>query len=233
MKDFTRWQSRLSREVRRGPYVHNGRRCLEDLLSALRSSRRPWKDYVLVSIDFEGRAASTRVNEVGFSCLETKQVFNNTGRLETYDDHFVMGNSSRKSIFSTSVRTTVHMLPQILQNLFGSYQNIVLVGHGLWTTEIDLMDQYGCRIECLPNVIGASSTPVALSCPSHPHQQSEATANFFIHRFRHHRHSVPVAGNKRVGRPTRPERHSLSTRLAPLCWQRCALHLATTAGLHA
>ncbi|KAK3055350.1 hypothetical protein LTR09_003903 [Extremus antarcticus] len=151
----------MTRASRWELYSHPGKQCLEDLALALRTGQGPSRDYVFVSIDFEG-GIGAEVKELGVSSFETKQIFHNAGRLDIYNEHFSLSRGSRKSDFSTSTKITTDTLPQVLRDLFESQQNIVLIGHGLWSREIQLMDEYGVELESLSNVVGtidAASQP--------------------------------------------------------------------------
>ncbi len=153
MKCFAKWQASMTRASRWELYSHPGKQCLEDLALALRTGQGPSRDYVFVSIDFEG-GIGAEVKELGVSSFETKQIFHNAGRLDIYNEHFSLSRGSRKSDFSTSTKITTDTLPQVLRDLFESQQNIVLIGHGLWSREIQLMDEYGVELESLSNVVG-------------------------------------------------------------------------------
>lgn len=136
-------------------YSQKGQHCLNDLASALRTGQRPLKDYVFISIDFEGDVLRG-VKELGISSFETKRLFDNAGRLSIHNDHYALSRNSRKSIFSATTRITTDLLPQVLREILDSHANVVLVGHSLWYAEINLMESYGLGVEHFSNIVGES-----------------------------------------------------------------------------
>ncbi|KAK3718718.1 hypothetical protein LTR37_004937 [Vermiconidia calcicola] len=168
MKCFTAWQARLTGQLRRESYWNNGQKALQALTSALRAGQPPSKDYVFVAINFEGTAGPREVTELGVSSFDTKQMFDDAHqtvqRLSIHDEHFRLARRrSRKFMFGNTTRITPDMLPEVLRGIFAFYQDkcpdgVIIVGHGLWDTEIREMDRYGVTIESLPAVVGTIDT---------------------------------------------------------------------------
>ncbi|KAK3715589.1 hypothetical protein LTR37_007077 [Vermiconidia calcicola] len=168
MKCFTAWQARLIGQVRREPYWNNGQKALQDLTSALRVGQPPLKDYVFIAIDFEGTAGPREVTELGVSSFDTKQMFDDAHqtvqRMSIHDEHSRLARRrSRKFMFGNTIRITPDMLPEVLRDIFAVYHDkcpdgVILVGHGLWDTEIREMDRYGVAIESLSGVVGTIDT---------------------------------------------------------------------------
>jgi len=161
---FTAVQAKLSQQARQATYAHNGRICLDDLLSALRGGERPSKNYVLVAIDFEG--GTEKITEIGISSTNTKEIFDeDTLRLSIHDEHYATAKrgSSGGFLFGETTRIATHMLATVLRELLAfdhkeCLDGIILVGHGLWAAEIHQLDKYGVSIESFPSIVGTLDT---------------------------------------------------------------------------
>ncbi|KAK5171512.1 uncharacterized protein LTR77_004657 [Saxophila tyrrhenica] len=148
------------------PYQCVGQEYLDDLVLALKTGQRPSKNSLIVAIDFEGPTGSTK--ELGLSSFSTTQLFDTHNqaapRLNIRDENFSIAcGYGRGFAFGTTTRITLEILPRVLRNAFASYHDscpdgIILVGHGLWSAEVGVLDTLGVPIESLPAVVGTIDT---------------------------------------------------------------------------